>query len=402
MDGLSTFSAAEVTVTSMYFMVVDPMGVQCAALRCSDLQQMNFIPIPRIFPSFMWRYAGVLFILPFVACQSGETTLIRVEDSPVIDRLLDSAPHFVANTDIEAERWIATTRLGLPTDSLILGRPSSMIAIGDSIYISERYGHNIFAVGNDGYLNRKIGAQGKGPGEFTGVMGIDYNGSHIFVKDLGRVQIFTEKFEYVSSFLTLNTGMQWRFSVSPDYVFLECIGIDWLVCPYSISPPYAWIEPIKLLPVLDFPDRSGENSNLVAVSPGGDQIAVAYLGLPYIFIYDGQFRHLKTVGFEGKRVRDFNPVVTHPDGPSGGIEPGTRSFMTTIKFLNSHYLLVYSRAAYIFDLSENDFEMVGKVIFNTFNNTEEINPVDFLLHDDHLYVSSPWKEYVYGYEFNLE
>ena len=364
---------------------------------------MNFIPIPRMSPSLRWRHAGLLFLLlSFTACQNGETTLTRFEDSLVIDSLLDSAPHFVVSTDIEPERWTATTRLGIPTDSLILGRSSNMISVGDSIYISERFGHNIFTVGNDGYLSRKFGAEGKAPGEFEHIMGIDYNGSHIFVKDSERVQIFTEKFEYVESFPNFSTTRQKRFSVSPDYIFLECIGLDWLICPYSKLSPYSWIESVKLLPVLDLDGRAGENGNLVTVSPGGDQIAVAYTGLPYIFVYDDQFRHLKTIRFEGKRVRDFEPAVGPPAGSPGRTEPGTRSFMITIKFLNSRYLIVNSKGNYVVDLSENDYEMVAKVIFTTFNDTEEIYPVDFLLHGDHLYVSSPWEEYIYGYEFDLE
>ena len=366
---------------------------------------MNFIPIPRIFPSLRWGYAGILFLLvSFTACQNGETTLTRFEDSPVIDSLLDSAPHFVVNTDIEPERWTATTRLGIPTDSLFLGGPSNMISVGDSIYISERYRNNIFAVGNDGYLSRKIGAQGKAPGEFDLILGIDYDGSHIFVKDSERVQIFTENFEYVGSFFNPATASQRQFSVSPDYIFLECLGLDWLICPYRKLPPYSWIESVKLLPVLDLDGRSGENGNLLTVSPGGDRTAVAYAGLPYIFVYDDQFRHLKTIRFEGKRVRDFEPAVGPPDGSPGGMEPGTRSFMITIKFLNSRYLIVNSTGNYVdvLDLSENDYEMVAKVIFTTFNDTEKINPRDFLLHGDHLYVSSPWEEYIYGYEFDLE
>ena len=38
------------------------------------------------------------------------------------------------------------------------------------------------------------------------------------------------------------------------------------------------------------------------------------------------------------------------------------------------------------------------------NDTEErkdIVAADYLLHGDHLYVSSIWEEYVYGYEFEL-
>ena len=366
---------------------------------------MNFIPIPRIYPFLRWGCAGILFLLFFLtACQSGETVLTRFEDSPVIDSLLESAPHFVVDTDIEPERWIATTRLGFPVDSLILGSPSNMISVGDSIYISEWHGHNIFAVGEDGYLSRKIGGQGKAPGEFNHIRGIDYDGSHIFVKESERVQIFTEKFEYVGSFPNFTMEFQQRFSVSTEYIYLECIGIDWLVCPYSKLSPYSWIESAKLLPVLEVEGRSGENGNAVTVSPEGDRIAVAYIGLPYIFVYDDQFRHLKTIRFEGKRVRDFEPAVGHPDGSLGGIEPGTRAFMITMKFLSPHYLIVNSTGNYVdvLDLSENDYEIAAKVIFSTFDDTEKIKASDFLLHGDHLYVSSPWEEYVYGYEFDLE
>ncbi len=364
---------------------------------------MKFIPILRIFPFFRWGCAGTLLLLfSFTACQSGETTLTRFEDSPVIDSLLDFAPHFVVDTEIKPERWIATTRLGTLTGSLFLGSPGNMISVGDSIYISESYGHNIFAVGDDGYLSRKIGARGKAPGEFNHIMGIDYDGSHIFVKDFDRMQIFTEKFEYVGSFPNFMTRGQQRFSVSPDYIFLECIGIDWLICPYSKLPPYSWIESVKLLPVLEVDGRSGENGNLVTVSPEGDRIAAAYEGLPYIFVYDDQFRHLKTIRFEGKRVRDFNPVFGPPAGSPGGMEPGTRGFIFTMKFLNSRYLIVNSGDNYVFDLSENDYKIAAKVIFSTYDDTETITvPWDFFLHGDHLYVSSPWKEYVYGYEFDL-
>lgn len=171
-----------------------------------------------VYPSFFrWGHVGILFLLLFfAACQSEEIPLTRFEDSPVIDSLLASAPHFVVNTDVEAERWVASTRLGVPTDSLILGRPQNMIAIGDSIYISDRQSEAIFAVGTDGYLSRKIGGPGEGPGEFTNLWKIQYNGLHVFVYNQGRIQILTEDFDYVDTFPHF---IGWRkFAVSPDYM----------------------------------------------------------------------------------------------------------------------------------------------------------------------------------------
>ena len=360
---------------------------------------------PRI--SLEWRYAGVLFLLPLIACQSEEFT--RFEDSPVIDRLLDSAPHFVVNTDIEPERWVATTRLGLPNDSLILGRPGHMIEINDSLYISESSGHDIFAVGVDGYLSRKIGRQGQGPGEFTLIRGMQYSGSHVFVMEMGRVHIFTETFEYIDAFFSLDPGMH-RFSVSPDYIFLKCPGDplenDWGICVRSTSPPHDWIPDIELLPTLDLPNQGGENDNVVTVTPDGDRIALAYSGLPYIFVYDDQFRHLRTIRFEGKEVQDFQPsgFPGQVEVPAG-TEAFTKAFVRTMKFLNSRYLIVRINGHYLFDLSEDDYGLKKMIVFRPMNDTEERKDVfadDFLLHGDYLYASSPWEAYVYGYEFDLE
>ena len=388
------------------------MGERGRLPALDSLRRKDFFSYPRI--PIRWRYAVILFLLPLIACQSGEFT--RFEDSPIIDDLLAAAPHFVVNTDIEPERWVATTRLGLPTDSLILGRPSHMIAIGDSLYISEEFGHNIFAVGADGYLNRKIGRQGQGPGEFTAVIGLQHSSSYVFVKEAERLQVFTETFKYVDSFFSLDFLMD-RLSVSPDYIFLQCPGDylenEWIICARSTSPPHDWIPDFELLPTLDLPNQSGENGNVVTITPDEDRIALAYKGLPYIFVYDDQFRHLQTIRFEGKQVQNFQPSgfpgaagIEIPDG----VEGFTQAFIRTIKFINSRYLIAAvskggGRGDYIFDVSEDDYRLAKKIIFHPITDTEERKDIvakDFLLHGDHLYVSSPWQEYVYGYPFNLE
>ncbi len=148
-----------------------------------------------------------------------------------------------------------------------------MMVIADNLYISEAFGHNIFAIGAEGYISRKIGRLGKGPGEFTDLNGMQYSGSHVFVKEIERVQVFTETFEYVDSFSSLDFLLS-TFSISPDYMFLQCPGDprveDWMVYARSLSPPYHWIPSIKLLPRLDIPNQTGENSNTVTVSPDGD------------------------------------------------------------------------------------------------------------------------------------
>ncbi len=64
--------------------------------------------------------------------------------------------------------------------------------------------------------------------------------------------------KYVCSFFSPNYFVR-RFSVSPDYMFLQCPRnpreTTWIVCALSTSSPYDWIPDIELLPMLDFPDQ---------------------------------------------------------------------------------------------------------------------------------------------------
>lgn len=63
--------------------------------------------------------------------------LTRFEDSLIIGSSLDSAPHIVVNTECEAEKRVASSRLGAETDSLIFGRPNRIIAIGGNVRVSD-------------------------------------------------------------------------------------------------------------------------------------------------------------------------------------------------------------------------------------------------------------------------
>ncbi len=257
-----------------------------------------------------------------------------------------------------------------------------MVVIGDSMYISDDSEHYVFAVGADGYLRRKIGRQGQGPGEFYNwVKGLQYSNSHVFVHEYGRVQVFTETFEHVTSFPSLDY-LSSRFSVSPEYAFLQCPGAAsmesesaWIVCARNASPPYDWAPEIKLLPSLDLPNQGGENGNVVTVTPRGDRIALAYKELPYIFVYDGQLRHLRTIRFEGKQVRDFQPSGF--PGEAGvelpaGTQALTKSFILTIKFIDSRHLVArIPKGNYIFDLSDDDYQRKEKIIFRPMNDPEE-------------------------------
>lgn len=241
---------------------------------------MIFIP-----PVLGWTRICLCLVLFVAACHDNDAPLTRFEDSSAIDSMLTAAPHFVVNTDIDAETLVADEVLGLPNESLILGRPQSLIAVKDTLYIVDQQSESVLAIGPSGYLQRQIGKRGKGPGEFTNLWEIHYNGSSVFTYEEAKIQVFSEIFDYANSFTDSFRLRLGGIAVSPAFMLMQCpTKSNQLICARSTSPPYAWLEYKQLLPVLELPDRSGENSYNVAISPRGNQIVVGYKGLPYIFI----------------------------------------------------------------------------------------------------------------------
>jgi len=66
-------------------------------------------------------------------------------------------------------------------------------------------------------------------------------------------------------------------------------------------------------------------------------------------------------------------------------------------------IAILTKATYIFDLSEN-YKLVRKIILRPIDNADNrrnLSPNHFLLHGNHLSMSSLWKEDIYGYKFEL-
>lgn len=92
---------------------------------------------------------------------------------------------------------------------------------------------------------------------------------------------------------------------------------------------------------------------------------------PYI-IYHKRFVGLQTIRFEGKDGRDFESTV---DAPVPGVqESGTNVFMSR-KFLDNNYLaaIVFGTGTYAINVSDNGYQLEGKIIFRTVSDSRNEN-----------------------------
>lgn len=369
-------------------------------------------PVTSVFSTGIgWVFLVALTALGLMSCQAEsdlhEGGLVNITDSPTIDSLLVVAPHVIVDMDgLEQEAWVSDMEMGLPHDTLALGRAAAVTAVRDSLYVADGQAEAVFSVGGDGYLQTQIGRQGEGPVEFHGLADIHYNGDYIFTYERRhRIQVLTEAFELVETLLVSQSG---NIAVSSSDLFAPCRWDSlWLVCLRSASPPFSWREG-GLLPAIDFPDRSGERTYRISASPNGALVATGYAGLPYIFIHDRALQHIQTIGFKGAYVRDFDPVATSPGVPVAG----TRVFLQGLYFLgNSHLAAVTVVGTYVIALSENGYRHVKSLMFlRPDGSSHRIETgvsdrgirVDYLfLHDGHLYVSGFREEHIYRYPFKL-
>lgn len=345
----------------------------------------------------------VLAALSLAACQDENPPGARGVDSPQLDSLVAAAPQVVVNMDAMEDTWYADMRVGLPRDTLLLGSAGGLTAIGDSLYIADDQAEAILATGPDGYLARQIGRNGEGPVEFSGLHGIHYNGSFIFTHEMGhRIQVLTERFEFVRSIPVPRFGFL-NAAVTAAHLFVPCSReSEWLVCIRGASPPYS-ARKRGLLAALDIPYRSGEEAYVLAASADGSLTAAAYAGFPFIFVYDSDFRHIRTIRFDGDFAREFEPTIGTPGAPGAG----TRIFLDGVFFLgNRHLAAVTLPGTYILSVSGPDYRHVKTIRFHRQGGSEDspdkrIRVDDLLLHKSRLYVTSMFEEYVYGYPFAM-
>ena len=220
----------------------------------------------------------LLAAISITACQEEDTALVRVVDSPIIDSLLAAAPQTVIDMDaLEEEIWLADLTVGVSQDTLILGRAKAIASVGDSLYIADGQAEAIWAVSLDGKLRRRIGGKGEGPGEFSFLKDIDYNGRYVFAHDGGnyRVQALTDKFEYAESF-QLPEGLP-EIAVTSKDLFVPCRGgMEWLICIRDASPPFD-LRQNGLLRSLNLSPLS-YNFYRIAAAPSGELTFAGYRG----------------------------------------------------------------------------------------------------------------------------
>jgi len=208
--------------------------------------------------------------------------------------------------------------LVIPSDTaagakgLFLASPQAMVVMGDSLYICDRLNHCIIVADMRGRLVRAIGRKGQGPGEFVEPVQIAANERYVLVYDHNlRVQVFDHSFHYLSSIPSsyLHLGPKNSLSATREHIFL-CAdpGDTARVLAYRAEPPFRLVRAFmpRLVPVGGQP--LAMNDVTLSASSSGT-LCVAYMCLPWIFVFDSRGRQTATIEFRGRPVAKLEEKI---------------------------------------------------------------------------------------------
>lgn len=314
------------------------------------------IAMPRWFPCLVFVF------LTLAGCksqESSEATRDRhadIFDSPVIDAFLTAAPQTIIDLDeAQVTTLLPDMELGHPKDSMILAREFSFVIAEDSIFFAN-HGGEVYTSGLDGVFQRQIGRLGKGPGEFDVLEDFAFNGTYFFTSESSRIQVLSRNFEYVAS-MPPHAAFRTSFVATGKYLYTGCgPEEEYRICPRSSLPPFEELTPFLPSLGITSPPMHGVT---FGATPNGRHFMVAFLGLPYVLVFNEEHEHIHTLRLVGEPVDAHadNYTIGRPDIPGVGL----RIFILRIHVINDDYLAIPIKDVWHFIKIEpvNSFKHVG-------------------------------------------
>ena len=333
---------------------------------------------------------------------------VRIIESEIIDSLLAAVPQTVIDVDALPEQvWHPNLELEHMRDSLMLGNLFRFTIVQDSLYVADAQANAIFVSGLDGLLRRRVGREGSGPLEFVGLSSLAYAEPYFFAGETSRLQILSTRLEYVAiTPARLGSGvLGGGLSASASYLYAPCpMTHEFRVCPRETEAPYEETNPF--LPSLGI-TQPPMNFVTVGATPEDRLVFAVFRGLPYVFIFDDKHQHVHTIRFTGDSIKEHagNYRIERPGIPGVGL----RSLVPVIHVLNNDYIAIpvspTSGRWYFIRISGRDrYRHVGTVLLSRNMDTSDNDNIlktsnGAMVHDRHLYVSSPHLPYILRYEF---
>ena len=171
-----------------------------------------------------------------------------------------------------------------------LVRAVDLVKVGDSLYVADAGQKSIWVMDNRGRWIRKVGRRGRGPDEFGSLNGIDANSRNIFTFDASnsRVQVYDKRLSLKASFPHVAIPSNSRGIAVNDYatyLLADYTEQNNLIEMKDTEKPFEKIGSFWS-PIVPYGRQPLAYNNYVIAANNTNKVALAFTGLPYVFILD--------------------------------------------------------------------------------------------------------------------
>lgn len=352
------------------------------------------------------KYLLVGTILLFVISCSNDEVVILNTPNDVLNSQLNSASStsviLIDSTSVDtvfADQSNVISPQGNEPE-VVMGRVSGLSSLNEIIYLSDLQNSSVWRIDKNNDSMNLIGRSGSGPGEFEMLMGIEINSSSIFTVEPSRIQQFDTTMTYVDEISQVVFGE--KIAVSENYLIapLNPNANDFLLQVREAQAPFEEIARF-MQPIIPPGFQPGAYNNVEFSINDSGQIAAAYLGLPYLFIFNEEFNIEQVIHFEFDGDGLENPS---PEPVRNAEAMRVSSFIENLNLLDDG-TIYFTHSMNMYKLvQERERYRLDKTIHYTFSDPvkrEEtpwgLQPTSLHVHDDIILVGSIFEESIYHF-----
>lgn len=258
---------------------------------------------------------SIAMTVMLIGCSESTKLDAPETSSDSLNELVRSAPYQYVNLDDPEVREISLLKDDIiysiyeeeAESEPLLGRMIGITFLKDQFYVYDASAKAIFTVGLNGDVNGPFTREGRGPGEHNTIGYLHANTSYIYNADINNARINRydkdlepvepmQEFTSTSEHIALNDSillMENRYSsgfspVSPDEGLITITPVG------NFQDTLATILP-RIIPVGYQPQVY--NNPQFSVNNSGE-IAASYHPLPWMFLFDADYNHQKTLILE--------------------------------------------------------------------------------------------------------
>lgn len=317
---------------------------------------MHFLKMIRV------NYLLICTALIVGCTEEKEIKEVPVTPSESLNALLDAAPLTWINlNDVEADTIIIPSdriygdRMFV-SESLYVVSPQKITTFGNHLIVNEFGKGNVVALDKNGIPQKLVGRKGRGPGEFEHPDGLMTAGELLYIYDhtQKRISVFDESYDLVK-ILDFKDAASGPFSdsivMNKEFIAYENFysstfniegsnsDSDLLWVRFTENPDSVYFTAMPR--IIPFGKQPNAYNNLILSLNANNELAVAFPGLPYLFVYQGS-NHMLTVALEAVHFDTTDNPSVKPTEPIGSDGVGVKNFLSNVNILENGDILFSS------------------------------------------------------------